>query len=426
MDDFNSMATGIGFTISIIFPFLIASRMVTGGEDPKSKQYKKKIIKSTVVLVILGLTIDLIIDSFSGNFSFNAFYVLGAIVGRTCVQYLICEIAFWTFFKRRSKDKSNIGEDAIMEEFNTVAMSTSDTNENQVDNNKSTFVGEDVKLESTAKEIDTAFDGDVANVQNGTNSEPRDGMSNSGEIENIDGEFEIERIISNSDSPLLRRAMLFIEEKKWNQADSHIEQELDRFPENGKAYLLSLLSDSKSTTFDELISKSKNVISTSNFKFAKRFADDDTKEFIQTIENAALSNKNDEKPGESKTTIERYKNIIAVLSLCLVICAFVAGGLAYQLNKLSNVKDERDSYKTILEDMYIDNLVFVFDDDNYYHRYGCPNTPMSPDKSDDYTYYSYSIEEAKEKGYHRCPYCFNLGKSFSLKDYEKFYMIGNY
>lgn len=426
MNDINTIEIGVDFIITIIFPFLIARRMVTGHENPKSKQYKKKIVKSTIILVALGLVIDIIIEAFSGYFIFNIYSILGSIIGRFCIEYLICDIAFWEVLNHRSRDKSNIDIDNVVEEINTITMVSSDVNKEQTNNS---IIGENVESESTTKEIETTLNEHVDSVKNDNNPESMDERSTSYETEENDGGFEIEKIISNSDSPLLRRAMLFIEEKNWERANSHIEQELDRFPENGKAYLLSLFSDSKSTNFDELILKSKNVVSTSKFKLAKRFEDDKTIKFIQAIENATLSKTSDKNEKseslKTKATLEKYKSIIAVLSLCLVICASVTVGMVFQLKKLSNVEKERDSYKAVLETMYFNNLVFTFDGDNYYHRYGCPQTPMAPTRTDDYNYSCYEKTDAEAAGYKACTYCFGYRNKSELQKYERFFIVGN-
>ena len=428
MGDFDSMATGIGFTISIIFPFLIASRIVTGDEDPKSKPFKKKIVWVTLILVALINAIGGLCWFFYFypyvNPDFNSAVLVGRLIGELVGQYITCNIAFFWTLKRRRKSKANIAEDTSTMEVSTESGLIKDSHKEQQDSEKTVVGCENMTSESVAKETYATSNEPISDALNDTS---RGLISSTSEDEKSDNELGIEQIISDSDNSLLRRSMLFIEERNWKEAEKRIEQELDESPENGEAYLLSLFVETKSTSFNELINKSKNVVSTSKFKFAKRFADDNTNKFIQAIENAALPNnsKNNKKPFKiSKlcTALKKNKAVTALI-ICLAICVCFTGWISIKLMKM---KEERDSYKTIFENMYFDNLVFTFDGDSHYHRYGCPLTPMDSDKTQDYSYSCYDIENAESKGYIPCEYCFDNSNNFDLQDYEDFYVVGNY
>ena len=47
---------------------------------------------------------------------------------------------------------------------------------------------------------------------------------------------------SGSVAPLLERAFMFLDDKKWDEADTYAEKVLDQDPKNGKAYLVKLLA----------------------------------------------------------------------------------------------------------------------------------------------------------------------------------------
>lgn len=455
---------GISFALIFVFPFVIGSQVINGSEIFNTK-FEIRVAKIALLLELLDIAIVCgigLVYRTEAPTPFRDFrepvVILVDFILGFMFKFITCRVAFWLLSKRRASKNSN-GEfnqnqealsarvmqasnassnemfeelsnpsetlpDTITMEVSTESGLIKDSHKEQQDSEKTVVGCENMTSESVAKETYATSNEPISDALNDTS---RGLISSTSEDEKSDNELEIEKIISDSDNSLLRRSMLFIEEKNWKEAEKRIEQELDESPENGEAYLLSLFVETKSTSFNELINKSKNVVPTSKFKFAKRFADDNTNKFIQAIENAALPNnsKNNKKPFKiSKlcTALKKNKAVTALI-ICLAICVCFTGWTSIKLMKM---KEERDSYKTIFENTYFDNLVFTFDGDSHYHRYGCPLTPMDSDKTQDYSYSCYDIENAESKGYIPCEYCFDNSNNFDLQDYEDFYVVGNY
>lgn len=81
-------------------------------------------------------------------------------------------------------------------------------------------------------------------------------------------------------NPLLRRAVLFLEEENWDKADEYLERVLDDEPENAEAYLGKLMIDLHVKRIDDLKNFKEPIESNSNYKKIIRFADERLRNLI--------------------------------------------------------------------------------------------------------------------------------------------------
>ena len=87
---------------------------------------------------------------------------------------------------------------------------------------------------------------------------------------------------SNTDTaPLLKRAFIFLEDGKWQDADEYCERVLDIDPENAQAYLGKLMADVKVRTKEALKNCKEPFASNSNYLKVVRFGDAKLKEELQ-------------------------------------------------------------------------------------------------------------------------------------------------
>ena len=78
---------------------------------------------------------------------------------------------------------------------------------------------------------------------------------------------------SNDIAPLLRRAFMFAEDKKWDSANEYFEKVLDRDPENADAYLGKLMVEMKVTRQEQLRDCAEPFDRSNHYQKAMRFAD---------------------------------------------------------------------------------------------------------------------------------------------------------
>ena len=74
--------------------------------------------------------------------------------------------------------------------------------------------------------------------------------------------------------PLLKRVFLFLEDKKWEEADKYCERVLDQDPENAQAYLGKLLVEYHVTHLENLKNRKTPLSKSDNYKKAIRFGDE--------------------------------------------------------------------------------------------------------------------------------------------------------
>lgn len=112
--------------------------------------------------------------------------------------------------------------------------------------------------------------------------------------------------------PLLKRAMLFLEEKEWGKADDYCEQVLDLDPENAQAYIIKLMIRNQVTTEEDLANASASYADWNSYKNAVRFADDPTRERLtsylqQTEDNIRLRQEQAQKAEEERRQQEEER-----------------------------------------------------------------------------------------------------------------------
>lgn len=94
---------------------------------------------------------------------------------------------------------------------------------------------------------------------------------------------------SNTDTaPLLKRAFLFLEDGKWQDADEYCERVLDIDPENAQAYLGKLMAELRVRKQEQLAECEETFENNGNYQKALRFG---SKDFQSTLKNIAEQNK---------------------------------------------------------------------------------------------------------------------------------------
>lgn len=92
-----------------------------------------------------------------------------------------------------------------------------------------------------------------------------------------------EGAVFSSDS-FVQRAMLFLEDGEFEQAEQYCEKALDADPRNAEAYLGKLLAELKLTDENQLMNVRKPIGRNDNYEKAYRFADDALKKRLCTYE----------------------------------------------------------------------------------------------------------------------------------------------
>ncbi len=102
-------------------------------------------------------------------------------------------------------------------------------------------------------------------------------------------------VINNSNSniaPLLKRAFMYLEDGKWEDADNYCEKVLDQDPENAEAYLGKLMSELCVKKKDALRDQKEPFSEKNNYQKVIRFADETLKaELIGYID--CINNRNE-------------------------------------------------------------------------------------------------------------------------------------
>ena len=134
-----------------------------------------------------------------------------------------------------------------------------------------------------------------------------------------------------------------------------------------------------------------------------------------------------ETPGTIKRKTFVIVTTVLVVSLISVVI-YSTVTITNTTNQLAELVQDRDRFKKMFEDKfeafesmndrylklydnYIeikksvefmdDYIAIVFDDDDYYHRYGTPCYEKGGD------FFAYNVENARHMGYHPCPACYD-------------------
>ena len=121
---------------------------------------------------------------------------------------------------------------------------------------------------------------------------------------------------------LLKRAFMFLEDNKWEEADEYCERVLDQDPENTEAYLVKLLVDEKVENKESLKDQPRSFAGNSNYKKIIRFGSEELKNeldgYIKFIEDRNEEERKrhiyeDAKNTANRNTVEAYRKAIEKL-----------------------------------------------------------------------------------------------------------------
>lgn len=82
----------------------------------------------------------------------------------------------------------------------------------------------------------------------------------------------------------VKRALMYIEDKKWSDADKMLEQALNRDPENGQAHLGKLLIERSCTSVKELAEQKKSLAKSGSYNRALKYGDLATQQQLRAAE----------------------------------------------------------------------------------------------------------------------------------------------
>lgn len=101
-----------------------------------------------------------------------------------------------------------------------------------------------------------------------------------------------------SKDSLIKRAKLFIEDEKWNEAEAYCNHILDLDPENAETYLLLVMIENKVKSVDELSEKRVDIRNSAYYNKLQRFwdnqSDNTVEELISSYESLTEEDKNDQ------------------------------------------------------------------------------------------------------------------------------------
>ena len=121
---------------------------------------------------------------------------------------------------------------------------------------------------------------------------------------------------------LLKRAFMFLEDNKWEEADEYCERVLDQDPENTEAYLVKLLVDEKVENKESLKDQPRSFAGNSNYKKIIRFGSEELKNeldgYIKFIEDRNEEERKrhiyeDANNTANRNTVEAYRKAIEKL-----------------------------------------------------------------------------------------------------------------
>ena len=113
---------------------------------------------------------------------------------------------------------------------------------------------------------------------------------------------------SQTDSPTLTRAFIFVETEDFQRAQVYCEKELDLNPTNGNAYLCLLMAELH-VSDEEKLKDIKGIESQKNFKLAKKFASDALLQKLENIEKHRQETEESEKIARENIEKEREENL---------------------------------------------------------------------------------------------------------------------
>lgn len=123
----------------------------------------------------------------------------------------------------------------------------------------------------------------------------------------VEGTVEVKGSVKiDNSAALIKRAQIFLSDKKWNKAREYYEKALDENPESSKAYIGLLLAKNKAVNMQELKEKSEYIdISEEDVIKAQRYKDEETASEIYDFVNKLALNRNIEKTKEFFDEIQK-------------------------------------------------------------------------------------------------------------------------
>lgn len=124
-------------------------------------------------------------------------------------------------------------------------------------------------------------------------------------------------------SPLLKRAFIFLEDEKWEDANTYCERVLDEDPENAYAYLGELLSDLQIRKASELIHCEEPFDDEPNYQKILRFGDSALIEQISGYNQKIIERKENERLSKLyEKAVQAYDSASTILHYQKVIVQF--------------------------------------------------------------------------------------------------------
>lgn len=120
---------------------------------------------------------------------------------------------------------------------------------------------------------------------------------------------------NNEMHPLLRRAIIFLENKDWGTADDYCERYLDADPGNAYAYVIKLMARVKVAREEDLVKAEQSFSTWNSYETACKFADEDLRRrlegYANAVENRILSEERKQKEEAiAKENESRYQKAL--------------------------------------------------------------------------------------------------------------------
>ena len=198
---------------------------------------------------------------------------------------------------------------------------------------------------------------------------------------------------SADDNPLLRRAIMFLEDKDWENADAYFEKVLDSDPENASAYLGKLMVDFKINTLNMIFWLLEHTVKNSNFNKFLRFASDEEKLFVAEeamfsiygfAKNISLDEKLYKDLPEAIKALDDIKQYFDLLlnreeaykeskqfDECTRTAAFILADVQYKISK--NIDEVRVIFDKLQKSQHTKELIVA-----WYHK----NAEIAKEKND--------------------------------------------
>lgn len=166
---------------------------------------------------------------------------------------------------------------------------------------------------------------------------------------------------------LFKRIDMFFEDKDYQNVLIYADKILDVDPENADAYVSKLLAEAKVDTLKELKNSKVELECYPSYKYALRFVDDSTKEYIESINQLIKRNKKEIeiKKKQNKKNNQKKGIMIAVAAIPVIImlviyCIYTGYFTRKHFNSVEAMQEELGGHWYFMNDfmyceLYIDN-----------------------------------------------------------------------